>query len=36
MGRRARERVAREFQWTHAVARLEAVYSELLARRRAF
>lgn len=33
MGRRARERVAREFQWSQAVARLDAVYSELLAGR---
>ncbi|MSU50189.1 MAG: glycosyltransferase family 1 protein [Opitutus sp.] len=35
MGRRAREHVAREFQWQHAVQRLNNVYSELLARRTA-
>lgn len=33
MGRQARERVAREFQWAQMVARLDEVYSELLARR---
>jgi glycosyltransferase involved in cell wall biosynthesis len=34
MGRQARERVRREFQWSQAVAQLEAAYSELLARRK--